>query len=99
MTARMNDLIAAGLTSRDLTLAWLSRRVFLLQARGHKMCFYSGVRDPTRACTEVLEINELRRLSAVVITDVVKRKWWFGVEPFSRARRAPVVSFFCRFSS
>ena len=99
VTARMKDLIADGLTSRDLTLAWLSRRVFPLQARGHKMCFYSGVRDPTRACTEALEINELRRLAALVITDVVKRKWWFGVEPFSHAWRAPVVSFFRCFLS
>ena len=99
MTARLRDLIEAGLTSRDLTLAWLSRRVFPLQARGHKMCFYLGVRDPTRACTEALEINELRRWAALVITDVVKRKWWFGVEPFSRARRAPEVSFFCCFLS
>ena len=47
----------------------------------------------TRACLEVLEATELRRQAAVVITDVIKRKWWFGVEPFSRARRAPVVSF------
>ena len=63
------------------------------------MCFYSGVRDPTRARTNALEINELRRLAALVITDVVKRKWWFGVEPFSRERRAPEVSFFRRFLS
>ena len=63
------------------------------------MCFYSGVRDPTRACTEVLEITKLRRLAAMVVTDVIKRKWWFGIEPFTRARRAPVVSFFRCFSS
>ena len=95
----MKDLVAAGLTSRDLTLAWLSRWVFPLQARGHKMCFYSGVRDPTRACAKVLEAIELRRQATVVITDAIKRKWWFGVEPFSRARRAPVVSFFRCFLS
>ena len=99
VTTRVKDLIAAGLTSRDLTLAWLSRRVFPLQARGHKMCFYSGVRDPTRACAEVLDATELRRQAAVVITDVIKQKWWFGVESFSRARCAPVVSFSRYFSS
>ena len=30
VTTRMRDLVAAGLTSRDLTLAWLSRRVLPL---------------------------------------------------------------------
>ena len=45
---RLNELVDASLTFRDLTLAWLSRRVFPLQAQEHKMCFYSGPRDPTR---------------------------------------------------
>ena len=94
--ARMKDLIAGGLTSRDLTLAWLARQVCPLQDRAHKMCFYSGIRDPTRTSAEVLGAEELRRLAGQVITNVIKRKWWFSLEPFSRARRTPVVSCFCR---
>ena len=31
MTGRLKELVDAGLTSRDLTLAWLSRRVFPLR--------------------------------------------------------------------
>ena len=61
------------------------------------MCFYSGIRDPTRTSTEVLGADELRRLASQVITNVIKRKWWFGLEPFSHARRAPVVSSFRSF--
>ena len=30
---RLKVLVEAGLTSRDLTLAWLSRRIYTLQAR------------------------------------------------------------------
>ena len=92
--ARVKDLIAGGLTSRDLTLSWLARRVYPLQDRAHKMCFYSGLRDPTRACAEAWESGELRRWAGQVITDAIERKWQFGVEPFSCARRAPVVSSF-----
>ena len=45
-------------------------------------------------CAEVLEADKLHRLAGQVITNVIKRKWWFGLEPFTCARRAPVVSFF-----
>ena len=57
---RLKELVDAGLTSRDLTLAWMSRRVFPLQAREHKMCFYSGIRDPTRVSMEAFEPDEMR---------------------------------------
>ena len=96
MTARMKDLIAGGLTSRDLTLARLARWVCPLQDRAHKMCFYLGIRDPTRTSAEVLGADELRRLAGQVITNVIKQKWWFRLEPFSRTQRSPVVSYFCR---
>ena len=35
---RLEKLVEEGLTSRDLTLAWMSRRMYPLQARSHKMC-------------------------------------------------------------
>ena len=94
MTDRLQELVDAGLTSRDLTLAWLSHRVFPLRAREHKMCFYSGVRDPTQVSMEALALEEMRGWAAVVITDRIRRNWKFGLKPFSRAERAPEVGFF-----
>ena len=81
MMGRLKELVDAGLTSRDLTLAWLSRRVFPLRAREHKMCFYSGVRDPTRVSMEALSREEMRVWAAVVITDRIGRNWKFGRRP------------------
>ena len=72
----------AGLTSRYLTLAWLSRRVFPLRARVHKMCFCSGPRDPNRVSMDALLLEEMRGWATVVITDRIGRNWKFGRRPF-----------------
>ena len=61
--------MSAGLTSRNLTLTWLSRRTFPLQARSHKMCFYSGRWDPTRVSAKALKANILHRWAARIITN------------------------------
>ena len=50
----LKELVDTGLTSRDLTLAWLSHRVFSLRTREHKMYFYSEPRDPTHVSMEAL---------------------------------------------
>ena len=60
MPGRLETLVTAGLRSRDLTLAWMSRRLLPLRARAHKMCFYSGPRDPTHTSVEALLLKELR---------------------------------------
>ena len=88
---RLKELVAAGLTSRDLTLAWLSRRMFPLQARSHKMCFYSGPRDPTRVSMEVSQPDSLRRWATRIITNRMGVNWRFGLKPFTHAERAPEV--------
>ena len=77
----------------------MSRRMFPLQVREHKMCFYSGVRDPTQVSMEALEPDEMSCWAAVVITDRIRRSWQFGLKPFSRAERAPEVGFLRRFLS
>ena len=86
--------MADGLTSRDLTLAWLSRRMFPLQARSHKMCFYSGPRDPTRVSAEMPQPDSVRRWAVRIITDRIETHWKFGLQPFTRSEQAPEVS--CR---
>ena len=82
-----------GLTSRDLTLAWVSRRMYPLQERSHKMCFYSGIRDPTRASMNIPTQKKLVEWASRLITDKIEEDWDFGLEPFTRLDQAPEVSF------
>ena len=98
LMGRLKELVDVGLTSRDLTLAWLSRRTFLLRAGSHKMCFYSGPRDPTHVSMEAAPLDSLRQWMARVITDKVGRNWRFGFRPFTRSERAPEVSCSCSFA-
>ena len=88
----LKELVDAGLTSRDLTLAWLSRWLFPLQAREHKMCFYSGSRDPTHISMEAMSMDSLRSWAALMITERIGWNWRFGHQPFSRSERATEVS-------
>ena len=55
----LKHLVDVGLTSRDLNLAWMSHWVFPLRAREHKMCFYSGHRNPTHVSMEALSLEEM----------------------------------------
>ena len=89
---RLKVLVEAGLTSRDLTLAWLSRRIYPLQARSHKMCFYSGLRDPTRVTLEIPKPENLCAWVSRLIIDRTEVDWEFGLDPFTRSERAPEVS-------
>ena len=93
LLGRLKELVDAGLTYRDLTLAWLSRRMFPLQVRSHKMCFYSGPRDPTRVSMEVSKPDSLCQWGAHIITDRIGQNWKFGLRPFTRSERAPEVSY------
>ena len=89
---RLQELVGAGLTSRDLTLAWLARRMYPLQARSHKMCFYSGLRDPTRVTLEISRPGNLCAWVYRLITDRIDVDLEFGLDPFTRSERAPEVS-------
>ena len=90
--ARLKVLVEAGLTSRDLTLAWLSRRIYPLQARSHKMCFYSGIRDPIRVSMEIPKPATICKWASRLITDRMEEDCEFGLYPYSRSARAPEVS-------
>ena len=99
--ARLTTLVKDGLTARDLTLLWLSRQIYPLQARSHKMCFYSGIQDPTRVSMEIPKPHNLSVWASHLITDRIEEGWEFGLDPFTRSERAPEVRccFFvhCRF--
>ena len=93
LLSRLQCMLDTGLTSRDLTLALMSRRLLPLRARAHKMCFYSGPRDSTRTSMEVLPLEELRDWASIVITDRIGRNRRFGRELYTREYCAPRVSF------
>ena len=71
LVSRVKELVLSGLTSRDQTMAWLSRRLYLLQARSHKMCFYSGRWDPTRASTRALKSDTLLRWAGLIFSNTI----------------------------
>ena len=87
----MQDLVSLGLTGRDLLMAWVSRRVIPLQWRLHKLCFLSGLRDPSRTAREVTLKDEAARLASAIIDGRVEDDWDFGVEPYRRSRPPPQV--------
>ena len=89
LLGRLQRLLDTGLTPRDLTLAWMSRWLLPLRARAHKMCFFSGARDPTRTSMEALPLVQMRDWVSIVITDRIGRNCKFGRRPYSREDRGP----------
>ena len=71
----------------------VSRQMYPLQERSHKMCFYSGIRDTTRVTVEIPKQRSLCEWVSRLITDKIDEEWDFGHEPFTRLDRAPEVSF------
>ena len=82
----------SGFGISRVTLAWLARRMYPLQARSHKMCFYSGLRDPTRVTLEIPKPQNMCAWVSRLITDRIDVDWEFGLNPFTRSERAPEVS-------
>jgi hypothetical protein len=81
-----------GLTGVDLVATFLGRRVLPLQGRSHKICFMSGVRDPTRtAPVGVTRTQLLKRVNSITKANL-KDDWDFGLVAYNRERRPPVVS-------
>ena len=88
---QMQELVSLGLTGRNLLMAWVSRRVILLQRRPHKLSFLSGLRDPSRTAREVMPEDEAARIASAIIDGRVEDDWDFGVEPYRRSRPPPTV--------
>ena len=95
MVLTMKNLVKAGLSSMDITLSWMARRVIPLQARKHNMCFLSGPLDPTRVSKREIPTAELAAWLAFVCKDTtVADGWTSSLPPFDRQNRTPRVS--CR---
>ena len=88
---RLRELVAEGLTSHDLLMAWVSRQVIPLQRQPHKLCYLSGLRDPSWTAREVMYEEEAAQLASAIIDGRVENDWEFGVVPYRRSNPPPQV--------
>ena len=89
---RIQNLVSLGLTGRDLLMAWVSRLVIPLQRRLHKLCFLSGMRDPSQTAWEIMSEEEAAQLANAIIDGRVEDDWEFNVAPYRRSTPPPQVS-------
>ena len=92
MQTRVGYFVSKGFRGADMVGTFISRRVAPLQHRAHKICYMSGLMDPTRTSTFPLDDDELwRRCKAVAQIKIPEWEW--GEKPYSRRRPPPSVSF------
>jgi hypothetical protein len=81
-----------GLKGADLVAMFVVRRVLPLQDRSHKICFMSGLRDPTRTSTVgVTRTQLMQRVNAISKANLTEN-WEWGMVPYNRDRLPPVIS-------
>src|SRR5664279_6040242 len=76
---RLGELADSGLTSRDLILCWMARRLLPLKRRSHKMCFTSGNLDPNRQSAGDPPVSGMRNWLALLAQEVLLDNWQYGV--------------------
>ena len=78
----------------DMVGTFISRRVSPLQRCIHKICHMGGRMDGTRTSTHELSDDEIfLRVKAIAKLPSKMETWSWGMEPYSRASPAPIVSF------
>ena len=91
--ARLQHLVQSEhLVASDLLITFVSRRVLPLQLRAHKIGHMSGRLDPTRTSAVELEPADVARRVNLISNAKLPEKWRWGMKPFDRANRPPVVS-------
>ena len=92
MAERIEKLVEKGLTPRDITLGWLSNRLAPLQQRKHKMCFLSGLDDPTRLSSRHFKLEYLNLwLHHIAKKQPAVEGWEYSLKPFNCSKRPPQV--------
>jgi len=93
IVARLHHLVQSEhLAASDLLITFVSRRVLPLQLRAHKIGHMSGRLDPTRTSAVELEPADVARRVNLISNAKLPEKWRWGMKPFDRANRPPVVS-------
>ncbi|KAM0906072.1 hypothetical protein ACQ4PT_017027 [Festuca glaucescens] len=67
MAKRISKLVSSGLTGKDLTLPWFTKRIQPLQHREQLMYLYSGRKDKMRATKDNLSSDALDKRLRVMI--------------------------------
>jgi hypothetical protein len=80
------------LVATDFLATFVSRRVLPLQSRPHKMCHMSGRKDPSRTSSVKLEPAEVVRWINLVSNAKFAEDWEWGMRPYDRNIRPPLVS-------
>ena len=89
---RVRELSHAGLTSRDIFLSWMQRRLLPLRHRSHKMCFTSGLNYPNRISRDDTDFELLKTmLHTVAPKEVMTELWQYGLPPYTRQNPPPRV--------
>ena len=83
---------AEGLKASDLLVAFVARRVLLLQGRPHLISRMSGHRDPCWLSTKEMPAAEVANLVNEISGLRLEGSWSFGKRPYSRADPPPAVS-------
>ncbi|KAE8812983.1 hypothetical protein D1007_09743 [Hordeum vulgare] len=81
-----------GLMAEDLIAAFISRRMQPLQESPHRICDMSGPKDPCRLSTVELPLHKVAaRANRISGFQLEEETWIFGMEPYHRANRAPLM--------
>jgi hypothetical protein len=81
-----------GLKGADLVATFVVRWVLPLQDRSHKICFMSGLRDPTRTSTVGVTRTQLLQWVNAISKANLTKTWEWGMVPYNRGCRPPMVS-------
>ena len=80
------------LVAMDLLSIFISRRVISLQSRPHKVGHMSDRHDPSRTSAVELSTAEVVRQINLLTKAKLKGDWSFGMRPFDRSQKPPLVS-------
>ena len=77
----------------DLLIAFVERRILLLQGRPHPIFRMSGHRDPSRLCTKEMSTAEVASMvNEISDLKMSEGDWRYGKRPYSRHNPPPAVS-------
>lgn len=77
----------------DFLAMSVSRRVMPLQSRPHNMGHMSGRKDPSGTSSVELEPAAVARQINLISNVKLAKDWRWGMRPYDRSHRAPLVSY------
>ena len=84
MDERVEAMTGEGLRGHDLVGTFIQHRVLPLQHRDRKICYMSGLMDPTRTSTFAISNTELYRQCRAIASVPKMSTWKWGIRAYSR---------------